>query len=67
MSFTRAQVNAAKQALGLDLDFTYSLTITPTHVLVTQVALTDGVPDVRDGRLGMTEATHEIEEPPTDA
>ena len=42
MSFTRAQVNAAKEALGLDTDLTYSLTVTPTHVYVTEVAGTHG-------------------------
>ena len=67
MSFTRAQVNAAKEALGLDPHLTHSLTVTPTHVYVTEVAVVDGTPAVKDGQLSMTEATHEIEEPPTDA
>lgn len=66
MSFTRAQVNAAKEALGLDADLTHSLTVTPTHVYVTEVALVGGTPVVKDGQLSMTEAIHEIEEPTDD-
>ena len=62
MSFTRAQVNAAKEALGLDPHLTHSVTLTPTHVHISAVAVTDGVPEVRDGRLGLTEEAHVIEE-----
>lgn len=62
MKFTREQIDAVKAALGLDKDLTHSITITPSHVHVQAVALIDGVPDVRDGMLGMTGNTHEIEE-----
>ena len=66
MSFTRAQANAAKEALGLDPHLTHSITLTPTHVHVTEVALIDGHPSVRDGLTAMTDQTHEIEEAPND-
>lgn len=62
MTITRAQVDAVKQALGLDKNLTHSITITPSHLHVQSVALIDGVPDIRDGMTGMTGETYEIEE-----
>lgn len=62
MRITRAQVDQVKTILGLDKDFTHSLTISPNHVLVQTVALVDGHPDVRDGLLGMDYAQYDIEE-----
>lgn len=62
MTITRAQIDAVKDALGLDKNLTHSITITPSHLHVQSVALVDGLPDVRDGMLGITAATYEIEE-----
>lgn len=62
MATTRAQVNAAKEALGLDRDLTYSITITPESVYVQTVVLIDGHPDVKDGLTLMESTATEIEE-----
>lgn len=62
MTITRAQIDAVKNALGLDKNLTHSITITPSHLHIQSVALVDGLPDVRDGMLGITAATYEIEE-----
>lgn len=66
MKITREQVDAVKDALGLDKNLTHSITVTPSHVHVQSVALIDGLPDVRDGMLGIDAATYEIEEAPRD-
>lgn len=62
MNITRSQVNAAKDALDLDHDLTYSITITPQNVYVQTVVLIDGHPDVKDGLTLMESAAADIEE-----
>ena len=64
MSFTRAQVNAAKEALGLDPHLTHSITITPTQVHTSVIDLIDGRPDIKHGQVGMVNEMHDIEEAP---
>ncbi|MGP5375292.1 hypothetical protein ACTXM8_04740 [Brachybacterium alimentarium] len=62
MDITRSQVNAAKDALGLDHDLTYSITITPQNVYVQTVSLADGYPEVKDGLTLMDSESADIEE-----
>lgn len=64
MSFTRAQVNAAKEALGLDPRLTATITIMPTQVHTSIIDLIDGQPDIKDGQVGMVNEMHDIEEAP---
>lgn len=60
MEITRAQVNAALEALGLDPNLTNSITITSTHVHSSVVALIDGYPDIKHGQTLMEHDTTEI-------
>lgn len=63
MAFTRTQVNAAKAALGLDVDDTRSISIYPDTVFTEIVARDDdGVPAIRDGLVGYHQVSHQIEE-----
>lgn len=62
MAITRTQVNTAKDALGLDHDLTYSVTITPQNVYVQTVSLVDGHPEVKDGLTLMESESADIEE-----
>ena len=63
MNITRTQVNAAKAALGLDVDDTRSVSIYPDQVFTEIVARDDsGAPLIRDGIVGYRQDACPIEE-----
>lgn len=67
MEFTRAQVNAAKAALGLDPDETQSVGIYPDAVFVSSIARDpDGTIPVLNGTVPYRQDTHQIIEEATD-
>lgn len=67
MEFTRAQVNAAKAALGLDPDETQSVGIYPDAVFVSSIARDlDGTIPVLNGTVPYRQDTHQIVEEGTD-